>query len=246
MEKRIILISGVSSGIGKALASKFQNEGFTVVGVSRTAPAEDLRIDLWIQGDLTLAASRAEVFNAVKSKYGRLDILVNNAGKGIYEVWQNTSEADLRDIFELNFFVVVEITKLFLPLLIASRGTLINVSSVAGKIHVPCMGPYCATKSALNAFTDTLRVELHSSGVRVLNIMPGRINTGFSSRSLGSMTPPHTPGALLPEKFADKVFAVFLSRKNEFIYPSWCRFFIPLMKLFRGFYERENIKRWGI
>ncbi|OGV56883.1 MAG: hypothetical protein A2017_05090 [Lentisphaerae bacterium GWF2_44_16] len=246
MEKRIVLISGVSSGIGKALASKFQKEGFTVAGVSRTAPSEDLKLDLWIQGDLTLPASRTEVLNSIRSKYGRLDVLINNAGKGIYEVWKNTSETDLRDIFELNFFTVVEMTRLFLPLLIEAKGTLINISSVAGKIHVPCMGPYCATKSALNSFTDTLRVELHSSGVRVLNIMPGRIDTGFSSRSLGSMTPPHTPGALLPEKIADKVFALFCSSRSELIYPSWCGLFIQLMKLFRGFYERQNIKRWGI
>lgn len=246
MEKRIVLITGVSSGIGKALASKFKKEGFTVAGVSRTPPPDDLKIDLWFQSDITLAASREELFTAVKSKYGRLDALINNAGKGIYEVWSNTSEADLRDIFELNFFTVVEMTKLFLPLLVEAKGTIVNISSVAGKIHVPCMGPYCATKSALNAFSDTLRVELHNTGVRVLNIMPGRINTGFSSRSLGSMTPPHTPGALLPEKFACKVFAVFSSSRNEFVYPSWCSFFIPLMKLFRGFYERENIKRWGI
>lgn len=242
--KKTVFITGVSSGLGKYMALKFMKEGFSVAGVSRTKP--DFELDFWMQADITSDADRNLMISEFRKKFNNLDVLINNAGKGIYEKWENTSEAELRDIFELNVFSLVAVTGLFLPMLKETKGTIINISSIAAVIYVPCMGPYCATKSAVSAFSDTLRVELYSSGVHVMNVMPGRISTGFSERALGKLRPPATPGRSAPELFAEKLFAGYRKRLKQMIFPAWYVFLIYLMKFFTGFYEKQNIKKWKL
>lgn len=242
--KKTVFITGVSSGLGKYMALKFMREGFEVAGISRTEP--DFKLDFWMKADVTSDSDRKLVLAEFRKKFKTLDLLINNAGKGIYEKWENTSEAELRDIFELNVFALAAVTNLFLPLLKESKGTIINISSIAGVVYVPCMGPYCATKYAVNAYSDTLRVELYSSGVHVMNVMPGRISTGFSDRALGKMRPPSTPGRSAPELFAEKLFSGYQKKRRQMIFPGWYFLLIWLMKLFTGFYEKQNMKKWNL
>ncbi|NPA17373.1 MAG: SDR family NAD(P)-dependent oxidoreductase [Aquificae bacterium] len=174
----------------------------------------------------------------------KIDVLINNAGIGLYESWEEMDMADLRRLFEVNFFSVVLLTKLFLPHLKEKKGSVINVSSVAGKLYVPFMGGYCASKYALNAFSDSLRAELLNDGVHVLNLIVGRINTGFSSRAMGSKKPPDTPFGDSPEGFADAVYSAYLKRKREITYPRWYRYFIWISRLFAPVYDRIVLKKW--
>ncbi len=243
MSKKVVFITGVSKGIGKALAEKFKKEGFFTAGLSRSKP-DGLELDLFIKADL-VKDDKEKIVKELIRNTGRVDILINNAGVGLYESWENMSEKDLRYIFELNFFSVVSLTKSFIPYLKETKGTIINVSSVAGKIYVPFMGGYCATKFALNAFSDSLRAELKPYGIHVLNLIVGRINTGFSSRSLGSMKPPETPSfSTTPEKLAEKVYKAYLKKKREITYPYWYGFFILISKLFPDVYDSINLKKW--
>ncbi len=242
MEK-VVLITGVSKGLGKSMALKFKKEGFKVCGVSRSKP--DFEIDLHLSYDLTNTNNHKEILEEIIKKFGRVDVLINNAGVGLYERWENTKDEDLRYIFELNFFSVVSLTKASLPSIKETKGTVINVSSVAGKLYVPFMGGYSSTKFALNAFSDSLRAELKPYGVNVLNLIVGRINTGFSKTALGTKTPPSTPFGGDINKFADKVYKAYTKNKREITYPSWYRFIIYFSKIFPNLYDKIALKKWN-
>ncbi|WP_457640283.1 SDR family NAD(P)-dependent oxidoreductase [Persephonella sp.] len=241
MDKTVV-ITGVSKGLGKALAEKFRKEGFTVVGVSRSKP--DFPIDSFVQADLSKQEEVEKAYRKVMEITDRIDVFVNNAGIGLYESWEDMDIDELRKLFEVNFFSVVLLTKLFLPALKESKGCVINVSSVAGKLYVPYMGGYCASKYALNAFSDSLRAELQDTGVHVLNLIVGRINTGFSSRAMGSKKPPDTPFGASAEKFAEAVFNAYTKRKREITFPWWYAPFIMVSKLFPKIYDRTAFKKW--
>lgn len=244
MDKKIIVITGASRGLGKALALKFLKEGHSVVGFSRNKPDYDL--SLWVGGDITDRFSRATLLHECIEKFGKADILINNAGRGHYETWNKTALDDVTELFNTNFVSMIAMTQLFIPELIKTKGTVINVSSVAGKIAVPCMGLYCATKYAVNAFSDSLRIELKPKGVKVLNLIVGRVNTGFSAHALGQKKPPVTPGAGKPEVLAEKIYNAYIKGKKEIVYPGWYSLFIAFVRLFPSVYEYFNIKKWEL
>ncbi len=243
MKDKTVMITGVSSGLGRAMAREFKLQGFRVVGICRNEPEQGL-VDDWFKADLTNSEEMGEAVNRLVQEVGRLDVLINNAGIGGYETWENFPEDDLRKMFELNFFVPVKLTNLVLPLLKERQGTVINIASIAGKMYVPCMGAYCACKAALNLYSDSLRGELLKSGVNVLKVMPGRINTGFSTRALGSLNPPETPGGGSEIKFAVKVFKAYIKRRRYLIYPWWYRLALLIPKLAPGIYDRKNLELW--
>ena len=241
--QKVVLITGVSRGLGKSLALKFKKEGFLVCGVSRSKP--DFDIDLHISVDLTQKESFENIVNKTVINFSKIDVLINNAGIGLYESWEETKDEDLRYLFELNFFSVVNLTKAALPYLKQTKGTVINVSSVVGKLYVPYMGGYCVSKYAINAFSDSLRAELKPYNVNVLNLIVGRINTGFSEHSLGTKVPPSTPFGGDINKFADKVFNAYIKNKREITYPSWYKFIIYFSKIFPNLYDKIALKKWN-
>ncbi len=243
--KPAVLITGASKGIGKALALEFRRRGFAVAGVSRSQP--DYELDLWIDADVTSPEARARVLREYTAAFGdRLDVLINNAGRGIQETWEAMSETDLRDVFELNVFAMILLTREFLGALKNAEGTVINVSSVAGKMPVACMGAYCATKYAVNAFSDSLRIELKPHRVHVLNLIVGRISTGFGDRVLGSRHAPSTPGKGSAEKLAAHVYKAWRRKKSEIVHPGWYRLLFPLPVLLPRLYARANLKKWNL
>jgi short-subunit dehydrogenase len=245
--QKVVLITGVSSGLGAAMAAVFKAAGHCVVGISRSFPT--VSVDLWLRADITLPADRQRIVDDSLAAYGRIDVLVNNAGIGCYQTWEELREEDLRAAFELNLFAPVLLTQLCLPHLLASGGSVINISSVAGKLYVPCMGPYCASKAALTFFSNTLRAEMSHRGLHVLDMIVGRINTGFSLRSLGGRKPPSSPGggSATPDDLAKAVYKGWRQRQRTITYPGWNRWIVPLLlgPLNRVF-EKENRKRWGL
>jgi short-subunit dehydrogenase len=190
---KTVLITGASSGIGRASALAFgAAQANVVLAARRLDRLEALGRDLETLGvralavgcDVTLAADRARLLDRTREAFGGLDVLMNNAGVGLYAPLEATDDAQLRRVFELNVFSVFALTREALPLLEASRGTVLNVSSVVGHRGVPLVGGYSASKAALNALSEAWRAELSPKGVKVLVVSPGFTATEFRDHRL--------------------------------------------------------------
>jgi NAD(P)-dependent dehydrogenase (short-subunit alcohol dehydrogenase family) len=201
----LALITGASTGIGRATALRLAAGGWTVLaGVREPAAGERLLADasggasagsgtggrliplqLEVTDDAQIAAARAVVEDEVamasssgaRGAHTGLDALVNNAGIGIGGPLELISAEDLRKLFEVNVFAQVAVTQALLPALRRARGRIVFVSSIGGRVAMPFTAPYAASKHAIEAFGDTLRVELRSSGVTVALVEPGSVAT---------------------------------------------------------------------
>jgi NAD(P)-dependent dehydrogenase (short-subunit alcohol dehydrogenase family) len=185
--RQVILITGCSSGIGRATAIEAARRGHQVFASARRR--EDVA-DLTAKGmetlslDVTDPASIGKGIAATLAAAGRIDALVNNAGYGQYGAIEDVSPEEWLAQFEVNVFGALAVLRAVLPAMRAARrGTIVNVSSLAGKVTVPFAGAYCASKHALEAISDALRVELAPWQIRVVVIEPGPIQTHFGDRS---------------------------------------------------------------
>ena len=193
-DERVILITGCSSGIGRATALEAAARGHRTFATARnrsdlaelekTAHIEVLPLDVTDPDSIRAAAG------AALSRAGRIDALVNNAGYGQYGSVEDVSPEEWRAQFEVNLFGAIAMIQAVLPAMrAAGRGTIVNVSSVAGRVAVPFAAPYSASKHALEAVSDALRVELHSFGIRVVLVEPGPITTRFGEHARAIVAP---------------------------------------------------------
>jgi NAD(P)-dependent dehydrogenase (short-subunit alcohol dehydrogenase family) len=186
-----VLITGASSGIGRATALRLAAGGWTVfAGVRDPAAGErllgetaagrmiPLSLEVTDAGQIEQARARVREETARGGSQGaRLDALVNNAGIGIGGPLELVSPEDLRMQFEVNVFGQIAVTRALLPALRAARGRIVFLSSIGGRVSVPFNGPYAASKHALEALGDALRGELHSSSIDVCIVEPGSVKT---------------------------------------------------------------------
>jgi NAD(P)-dependent dehydrogenase (short-subunit alcohol dehydrogenase family) len=186
----VVVVTGASTGIGRATALHLDRLGYRVhAGVRRESDGEALRQAgsqrlVTVRLDVTDICSieaAARAVSAVSGKAG-LQGLVNNAGICIAGAIEFLPPEELRNQFEVNVIGQVAVTQAFLPLIRQGRGRIINMGSVGGRLSMPLMGAYCASKAALEAVTDTLRVELQPWKIRVSLIEPGIISTSMFER----------------------------------------------------------------
>ncbi len=195
---KVILITGASSGLGKATALLLSRQGHRVFGTSRYPekyPESEVRL---LQLDVSDPDSIHACVAAVLREAGRIDVLVNNAGYiGPLAAAEETSPEQIRALFEINFFGVVQMTNAVLPQMRRQgSGQILNVSSVAGRAaFTPFFGFYAASKHALAAYTEALRYELRPFDVAVSLVEPGYFKTAIS----GTMHPPAHPVAAYAE-----------------------------------------------
>ena len=187
MKPRVILVTGSSSGIGRATAVEAAERGHRVFASARRP--EDLA-ELAARGidtlslDVTDDASVTRGVADVLGKVGRIDALVNNAGYGQYGAIEVVTADEWRRQFDVNLFGALAVLRAVLPAMReARRGTIVNVSSVAGKVTIPFAGPYCASKHALEAISDALRVEVAPWKIRVVVVAPGPMSTRVGDRT---------------------------------------------------------------
>ncbi|WP_420591183.1 SDR family oxidoreductase [Bacterioplanoides sp.] len=191
MSARTVLITGCSSGIGRALTEEFLRHGFRVYAAARnTQTLADLTSDqlVPVSMDVNNPDDIAATVEVINKDSGKLDYLINNAGYAAMGPVVELSADNLKRQFETNVFAPIALTKALLPLLRASgNAQVVNIGSVSGILTTPFSGAYCATKAALHALSDALRMELAPFNVKVVTVQPGAIESKFGDNSLANL-----------------------------------------------------------
>lgn len=181
--KKVILVTGPSSGMGKDFALRLIDEGHIVYGVARREDKMKSLLDKGghiIQMDVTSPDQVSAAVERIVNEQGRIDVLINNAGYAVYGAVETVTIEDARRQFDVNLFGLADLTKKVLPHMRAKKtGTIINISSMGGKIYTPLGAWYHATKHALEGWSDVLRLELKPFNINVVIIEPGGINSAF-------------------------------------------------------------------
>jgi NAD(P)-dependent dehydrogenase (short-subunit alcohol dehydrogenase family) len=196
MKAPVVLVTGASRGIGKAIAQKFVQAGYQVFGTTRHASpvgTEDRLLHLDVQDE----ESVEKCVNAVLAQTGKIDFLINNAGISIYGAIEEVSLAQIKAVFETDFFGVVRMAQAVLPTMRRqASGRVINIGSIAGFLPMPYQAAYAASKHALAGWTETLDLEVRRFGIRAILIQPGFIRTDIDRNS--------TTGAQLNDIYSDE------------------------------------------
>jgi short-subunit dehydrogenase len=231
-DKRI-WITGASSGIGKALAIELAREGAKLMLLSRNRQELEKVRDICLKHtsyceveilDLTKPEEMEAVVAQLIEKSQGVDILINNAGQSQRSLAKETPVEIDRKIMEVNFFGVVQLTKLVLPhMLKQGQGHIVAVSSIAGKFGFPWRTAYSAAKHALQGFFESLRAELKNDNIKVTIISPGRINTNISINALTASgesynkMDPGQAGGMPAERCAKKMVKAIRNRRKELL-----------------------------
>ena len=194
LEGKRALVTGASSGIGEAVASELARRGARVMLAARSEDRlRKLEDELRSRGceayrcraDITSSPHRERLIATVQDQLGGLDILVNNAGVGASGPFSESSESVLRSVMELNFFALVETTRLAFPLLRRGNGAMVvNISSILGRRAIPDCSEYCSSKFAVTGFSEALRAECARDGIGVLVVHAGLTDTPFREHML--------------------------------------------------------------
>ena len=193
MSNKVILITGVSGGLGRNLAEVAAKQGHTVVGTLRKqeqfadftnlVPGKTFPISL----DVTQPEQRDAALQSVIDQYGRIDVLINNAGYGLIGAAEEFNENEARQQFETNFWGAAMLTTAVLPHMRAQgSGHIIQISAIGGFVPVPGMTFYGASKLALEGFSDSLAAEVAPFGIKVMAVLPGPMRTNWAGSSLKS------------------------------------------------------------
>jgi NAD(P)-dependent dehydrogenase (short-subunit alcohol dehydrogenase family) len=252
LKGKVAVVTGASSGIGEATVLALAARGASVVAAARSVDKlEDLARRSASYGVLVAEADVADresveaMVELTVEKLGRVDVLVNNAGLGLSGRVSELRSEDLRYIFEVNTIGPLNCVQAALPRM-GRGGRIINVSSVVGKRAIPKVGGYCSTKFALNALSDSLRVEVAERGVSVTSVYPGTTRTAFrdNSRRTKDEKRGWRPKGVTPERVAKKIAdAAEKGPRDVYVTPS-DRLFVAGVTLFPGLTDRV-LRSWA-
>lgn len=222
------ILTGASSGIGRALAVELVRAGARIVAVARRAERlEALRAEFqnavgqfeFVAGDISAPATRQAAIERAVTAFGGLDLVINNAGSGAMGRFAEASPERLRQIMEVNFFAAAELIRAAVPRLSqGQRPIVVNVSSVLGHRGVPGCAEYCASKFALQGLSESLRAELSTVGIDLLVVSPSTTETEFFDAAIGADQPkwPKLKGST-PEDVARKTIRAIAAGRHEIV-----------------------------
>jgi len=233
LRDRTAIVTGASTGIGRETARLLARAGANVVLAARNAEAlarvaQELRPyrgrSLAVPTDVTDAQAVEAMVSRAADEFGSVDILVNNAGLSLYAYLAEGSMENVRRLFEVNVFGALNCIRAVAPYMKQQRrGQIINVSSVAGKIAAPYEGAYAATKFALTAISDAVRLELLEHGIRVITVYPGPVDTLLRESAIKEIELPAAPPAVRripPVRVAEAIVKAARDERPE-VYVTW-------------------------
>ena len=232
MNNKVIIITGASSGIGKACVYEFASRGAKIVCASRNfEELKTIENDLSAKGydayavktDVTSEKDCQTLINDTLKKYGRIDVLMNNAGISMRALFKDVDFAVLKKLMDVNFWGAVYCTKYALPYILKSKGSVVGITSIAGFHGLPGRSGYSASKFALHGFLETLRIENLKNGLHVLIAAPGFTASNVRKSALSADGKPQGESPLnenklmTAEKVAQKIAKGILNRKRNII-----------------------------
>jgi len=254
MNDKVVVITGASSGIGKALAMEFARRGARVVMAARSrerleqAAAEVAALGarpLAVPADVASEDSCRELIGRAVAAYGRIDVLINNAGISMRALFEETSIEVIRKLMDINFWGTVYCTKFALPHLLAVKGSVVGVSSIAGYKGLPGRTGYSASKFAMHGFLETLRIENMKKGLHVLIACPGFTasnirNTALNGEGKMQGESPRDEGSMMSaEEVAYHITNAIAKRKHRLILTTQGKLTVLLNKFFPKFIDKQ-------
>lgn len=253
MKDKVVIITGGSSGIGKALAIEFGKNGSKILITGRNKDELDKAVEEVRAKGITIEGFRADVSAEEDNKqmaaeaiklYGRIDVLINNAGISMRALFDEVDLAVVKKVMDINFYGVLYATKYCLPEIKKHKGSVVGISSIAGFRGLPGRTGYSASKFALNGFLEVLRTELLKTGVHVLTACPGFTSSNIRKRSLtkdGSSqgeSPRDETSMMTAEECAKHIYTATVKRKRTLILTSQGRLAVWLNKLLPGLADK--------
>ncbi len=252
MKDKVVIITGGSSGIGKALAEVFGLNGSQVLITGRNKDELDDAVRELskkgitvhgLQADVSIEADNKMMAEEALKLFGKIDVLINNAGIGMRALFEELDLGVIRQIMDINFFGMVYATKYCLPEIIKSKGSVVGISSIAGYRGLPARTGYSASKFALNGFLEALRAEVLNKGVHVLTACPGFTATNIRKRALtkdGSVqgeSPREEHTMMSAEECALHIYKAAVNRKKILVLTSQGKLTVFLNKRFPGWMD---------
>lgn len=254
LQDKVVIITGGSSGIGKACAEAFGKAGAKVVvtgrnqeklrKVSDTLHAQHIE-NLSIVADVSIEKDCERVVKDTIDKYNTIDILINNAGISMRALFEDLDLSVIEKVMQINFFGAVYMTKYALPSILQNKGSIVGVSSIAGFRGLPARTGYSASKFALQGFLEALRTELLKKGVHVLLAAPGFTasnirNTALVSDGSSQGETPRNEGKMMSsEEVAQRIYKAVVQRKRSLVLTRQGKLTVMLNKWFPGWMDKQ-------
>ncbi|MBL0139720.1 MAG: SDR family oxidoreductase [Bacteroidetes bacterium] len=252
MEK-VVVVTGASSGIGRSLAIEFARNGYNVVAAARKVDQlETVKKDIEKAGgkalivatDVSKESDCERLMAETMATFGRIDVLINNAGISMRAVFEKTDLNVIRQLMDINFWGTVYCTKYALPHLLKSKGSVVGISSIAGKKGLPGRTGYSASKFAMEGFLETLRTENLKTGLHVLVACPGFTASNIRNTALAAdgntqgESPRDEKKMMQPEEVARRIYKAVEGRKRDIIMTRDGKLTVFLNKFFPGMMDK--------
>jgi dehydrogenase/reductase SDR family protein 7B len=247
MKDKVVIITGATSGIGKALAFEFGRRGSSVVITGRreellASIEKELKEQgvpvLAIPGDVSKDEDTRAIIEKTVQQFGQIDVLINNAGISMRALFEDVHLDVFRKVLDINFFGTVHCTKHALPFILQSKGSIVGISSINGKRATPARAAYSASKYAMEGFLEALRMEVMKRGVHVLSVCPGFTTSNIRNVALTAdghpqgESPRDESKMMSAEETAEHIYKAVVNRNRDLVLTTQGKLAVWLTKLF--------------
>lgn len=257
MKDKVVIITGGSSGIGRALAFEFGRQGSKLLITGRRSELLLLtELDLRAKGitvhsftgDVSVEEDNARMVQTALQIYGHIDVLVNNAGISMRALFEELDLEVFKKVMEVNFFGTVFATKYALPHILETRGSIVGISSVNGRRATPARSAYSASKYAMEGFLESLRTEVMRRGVHVLSVCPGFTSSNIRNAALTAHgdiqgeSPRNESKMMKAEEAAEYIYQAIVDQKRDLVLTVQGKMAVWLNKVFPGWMDTLTYK----